>query len=231
MNRYVIATIGMIALCMHSALAFTTTKTDDLKVWFDPITLTADGKTVSYLQVFQHHDNENYAAFNMTLVVPKGVKINKVKKGRELVNDIELSERATTAHSIACNMLDDGETIKIISDPAQFETYYNDDEDGNPLDLIFTLGLIAEPSTADGEHEVSMSGIKFVYPNADATVPEKDPYVGIFTVNGGTPTGIEVITNYEKKFEGDYFDLSGKNVGKSPSPGIYIRNGEKVVVK
>lgn len=212
-----------------TASAYTTTTSETLRVWFDPITLVADGKTVTRLTVYEN-DVLDYSAFNMAFIVPKGIHIAMVKKGRDIVEDIELTERASSTHSIACNMLDDGTTIKVIADSSMLDDLYPDDEDGNQLDALYTIGLIADPEMANGTYQVEMLDIKFVLATADACIPAIMPFYGTFTITGGQSTGIgrvEADGNYEKV----YYDLMGRRVEGELTPGIYICNGEKVTVR
>lgn len=212
-----------------TAGAYTTTESESLKVWFEPVTLVADGTTISRLVVCES-DVLNYSAFNMAFFVPKGIHIAKVKKGRDWVEDIEMTERASSTHSIACNMLDDGITIKVIADSSMLDDLYPDDEEGNPMDELFSIGLIADPDMVDGAYTVEMLDVKFVLSNADACVPAVQPIYGTFTITGGVTTGIDDVHG-DSADEGDYYDLLGRKVHGTPAPGIYLHNGEKVIIK
>lgn len=177
------------------------------------------------------NDIQNYSAFNMAFVVPKGIKIAKVKKGRDWVDDISLTARAASTHSIACNMLDDGETIKIISSTSMLDDFYPDDADGTPMNELFTLGLIAEKGMANGTYTVELWDVKFVLATADASVPASLPVLGTFTITGGM-SSVERVEADGAADSGECYDLLGRKVANRPAaPGIYIRGGEKIVVK
>ena len=223
--------ISMLAVAMMSgtASAYTTTKSETLKVWFDPVTLVADGTTVTKMTVYEN-DHLNYSAFNMAFIVPKGIHIAMVKKGRDLVEDIDLTARAAATHSIACNMLADGETIKVIADSSMLDDFYPDDEDGNPMDALYTIGLTADPDMEDGTYTVQMLDIKFVLATADACVPIEQPVLGTFTITGGVVTAIDEVECDTAEDE-PYYDLFGRIVNGTPAPGIYIHNGRNVAVK
>ena len=65
--------------------------------------------------------------------------------------------------------------------------------------------------------------------NAPATARE-------FVLNFGddTTTGIDgaSLNNKEQRIKNQYFDLSGRKLDGRPSrPGIYMRNGQKVIIK
>ncbi|WP_295731810.1 hypothetical protein [uncultured Muribaculum sp.] len=213
-----------------SAAAYKTTESESLNVWFEPVTLVADGTTVSRLVVCEN-DTIDYSAFNMAFFVPKGIHIVKVKKGRDWVEDIEMSARASSTHSIACNMLSDGTTIKVIADSSMLDDLYPDDEDGNKLDELYSIGLIADPDMVNGTYTVQMLDVKFVLSNADACVPAEQPIYGTFTITGGQTTGIDEVGNDRSSDDGDYYDLLGRKVHGVPAAGIYLHNGEKVIVK
>ena len=105
--------ILMLVLYIARASAFSTDNT--LSVWMDQkVELTADGKTVTKLTIYEYDPNVNYISFNMALFVPKGTKIHQRKEGRKYVDDIKLNEDRATDHTISCGMPDD-HTIKIIA--------------------------------------------------------------------------------------------------------------------
>lgn len=92
----------------------------------------------------------NYTGFSLSIVVPKGIHIAQVRSGREYVDDISLNvDRATKTHTIVCNIPQD-DLIKVISYSTLNQDYYPDDIDDNPVDEIFTIGLIADPTMLNG---------------------------------------------------------------------------------
>lgn len=162
----------------------TQAQTETLKVWMDDATITANGSTVTKL-VISENDVVDYTSFSLSLVVPNGVTVAKVKQGREYVDDIQLSDRATTTHSISCNMQQDGKTIKIISTSSSNLDFYPDDVDGNPMDEIFSIGLVADPSIANGDYNIKIVDCKFVIKeNATASVPNSDVTAKLSVVGG-----------------------------------------------
>lgn len=162
---------------------------ETLEVWMDKsVSFTADGKTVTKLVFREKDPNINYIAFNMTLTVPKGIHINTVKSGRNYVNDIKLTERATSTHSIACNMPDET-TVRIICTSSLNEELYPDDEEGNLMDELFEIGFVADATTYNGTYAIEMTGCKFVQND------ENDQIIGHvldhteycdFVISGGT---------------------------------------------
>ena len=180
----------MAGLALYAAQA--SAQTDNtLEVWMDEsVSVTADGETVTYLTISEYDPNVNYIAFNMTLTLPKGFRVNQVRSGREYVNDIKLSEdRATTTHSIQCNMPEEG-TLKIICVSSQNQALYPDDIDGNIVYPLFTVGLVADPTAINGAYDVEMTGCRFVkYLEDGTTLAPADldhTEYSRFTVTGGT---------------------------------------------
>lgn len=143
-------------------------QTEALRVWMDNITISADGTTATRLTVYENDAERDYTAFNMSLIVPEGITVAQVKKGRNWVNSIELTERAAESHSISCNM-PDATTIKIICSSNQNDDLYPDDEGGNPMDELFTIDLIADPQMMNGTYTVTADGVVFGY-NENNTV-------------------------------------------------------------
>ena len=166
-------------------------QTETLKVWMDDVTMTADGQTVTRLYVMEN-DVVDYTAFSLSLIVPKGVTIAKVKSGRNTVNDIRLTERLND-HTISCNMLSDGRTIKIISSSPSNSNFYPDDVDGNVMDSIFSIGLVADPAMVNGNYTIEIKDCKFVLQDATASQPQE-----AVTASMKVTGGVEGLTiNYE----------------------------------
>ncbi|MDO4161344.1 MAG: hypothetical protein Q4D41_12910, partial [Prevotellaceae bacterium] len=176
--------ISMLALVTTQAFA-----QENFRLWMDEeLAVTADGSTVTYLTVYQNDPDVNYTAFNMTLAVPKGIHINTVTSGRETVDDIALSERGTSGHTIVCKMPDDV-TLNIACYSGKNLELYPDDESGNPCDALFTIGLIADNSTYNSKYQINMSGISFTYRDANGQLQQKvytEPTYTYFNVTGGT---------------------------------------------
>ncbi len=145
----------LLFLAMSSAVF---AQTNTLRVWMDEsLEMTADGSTVTYLTVSENDPNNTYTSFSMTILLPEGVSINQKRSGREYVNDIEMSVRASSSHVIECNM-PDVRTLKIIGYSSQNADLYSDDIDGNPLDELFTIGLKCSPSAINGEYRIELLG-------------------------------------------------------------------------
>lgn len=224
-----ILAFGM-ALLSLTASAYTTTVSESLKVWYDNPEFEPDGTSVSYITVYEN-DVVNYSAFNMYFVLPEGLRVNQIKQGRETVDDIKLSGRAASTHSIACNIVD-GTMLKIFCDSSNNDDFYPDDEDGNPLDELFTVGLIASEDMKPGTYEIYLTDILFVLADGNACVPSNDPIYGTLTVLGENPdTGIESV-DLSSDDNTPYFNLQGIEVNPEVNRGeILIHNGKKIIVK
>lgn len=150
------------------ALAQSSTTSETLRVWMDDATIVADGASVTYIKVYEN-DVQDYTSFNMSMIVPEGVHIGQVKAGRGMRNAIDLSVRAAETHAINCNMPSETQ-INIICTSSQNDNFYPDDEDGNPMDELFSIGLVADHSMINGTYTVTTEGVKFVL-NDGATFP------------------------------------------------------------
>lgn len=222
--------LPLVLLASMSAQAYTTLPSETLKVWAEPITIIADGSTISTLTVCEN-DTCNYTAFNMAFIVPEGITIAKVKVGRDWVEDCKLTARASSTHVITCGQ-PDATTIKVISDSSTLADFYPDDEDGNPMDELFTIGLIASKDMAPGEYQIQILDVKFVLENADAFVLPNEPLYTTITVQS-SPSGIKDAEVVQE--DDSWYDLSGRPVNVEPTTrrpvsGIYIHAGVKVVV-
>lgn len=224
--------IKIIILLLANIIAFggaaQTDVSTTLRLWTtNPLEVVNDGRTISPL-TFYENDVETYCAFNMEILVPEGLKIAKVKQGRDYVFDIKMSERATTTHSIACGQPNPG-VIRVICTSSQNLTFYPDDEDGNPLDELYTIGLIAEPSLQEGTYELTVQDIKFVRPDVQAYIPEEPVKIQLVVKNSSS-TGLNEI-GVEEESATEFYDLQGRRVNTA-SPGIRISSdGNKILVR
>lgn len=161
-----------------------TAQTLTLKVWADDITITADGQTVTHLTVYET-DNVDYSAFNMAITLPKGVSVAKVKKGRNWVDDIELNADRFEGldHTIACNMPDE-KTLKVMCYSNTLSEIYPDNADGDPVEELFTIGLIADPTTINGDYEAKILDCAFT-PASGSASELKTPSNFTITITGG----------------------------------------------
>ena len=227
-------TNSIILLCLllfgGQAKAQTSPTSETLQVWMEDVTLNADGETITYVTVYEH-DNLNYTAFNMSLIVPKGVKIATVKAGRGTRNAIDLSVRAAETHSISGNMPDETH-IKIICTSSQNDEFYPDDEAGNPVDEIFKIGLIAENSTVNGIYNITTEGVDFVLKPGTSDVasysPATSPTFQLTITGGQDESSIEALTTEDSN--SDRYDLSGRRT-TAAHKGVFIQEGRKKLVK
>lgn len=176
----------MLVLCAARVSAFTTDNT--LSVWMDQkVELTADGKTVTKLTVYEYDPNVNYISFNMAIFVPKGTKIYQRKEGRKYVNDIDLNADRATDHTISCGMPDD-HTVKVIAYSITNDQLYPDTEDGTIVKELFTIGLVCESGATNGVYRAEMLDVNFTYRDENSKITSNGidhiEYAD-FTVTGG----------------------------------------------
>lgn len=210
---------------MTSHAEFDTLKSETLKVWADPISIEANGSSITKLTVYES-DVRNYSAFNMVITVPEGISIAQVQQGREWVNDIFLTERAASTHSIACNMLDDNKTIKIISYSHQLDEYHSDNMNGEPMDALFTIGLIASPDMSVGTYSCEISNVKFVETNSDASILVEEPV--IFTLTVDLVNSLDDVCSPDNSYE-ELFDIQGRRIVGETNQNIVISYGKKQI--
>ena len=218
MKRLVILTC-----LVHLVIAGVQAQSKTLKVWLDSkVTLTADSTTVTYLKVYQSDATEEYTSFNMSIVLPQGVKIHRVGSG----NDIVLNQRGAASHVIACNMPSDT-LLKVACASMQNESMAT-----APTEL-FTIGLIAEKTMVNGDYVVRMpaSGLVFNSRQGDTFVSSviQEDVTCYLTVEGGLDTSISTET---RNSSGAIYDLQGRKVNRSDrDEGIYVEDGRKVLKK
>lgn len=170
----------------------------NLKVWMSEPVLVPDGKTVTYLTVYQTDfdavsgTHRTYMDWQMVLNVPRGVTVNqkKVLQGRDsvLVNDLTLNEiryGGITAQ-INSNMADDT-TLRIITSNQGTTPYYPDDSEGNTVEELFTIGLVADSAMEYGKYEISLTEVKFVQLGDKVGAKPAETPVSTLTVKGDGP--------------------------------------------
>jgi hypothetical protein len=181
-----------VLLSLLLALCWVPTKaqSEGFQVWTDEsVEITADGETATVL-TFYEKDSVAYCGFNFSLVVPAGVKLAKHTVGRgDEENWVELTARAAN-HTIASNQ-PNTTLIKVISYSPNNHDYYSDDEDGNPLDAICTVGLIADPEMYNGTYTIELTGCKFVTSKNVAVVPPSSIYIPLTITGGRSTSGVE----------------------------------------
>lgn len=162
----------------------------NLKVWMSAPTMVADGQTVTYLTVYQTDINGDgshnlYAQFDMRINVPAGITIAQRKEGRKTVDDFTLNEiRFDGLDNISSSILATETRISITTLNTGSDAYYADTEEGETVEELFTLGLLADPSMTNGEYEIYLSDVKFIRLDASAEVPS-ETVKATMTVTGG----------------------------------------------
>ena len=203
-------------------------QTEALRVWMDDVTVKADGTTSTLLKVYEKDAERNYTAFNMSLIVPAGISVKQVTKGRDTVNSIELSERAAASHTISCNM-PKATLLKVICSSSQNDDLYPDDASGSPTEELFTIELIADPSMENGIYTIATEGVVFAHNDAGTTtgyIPAMLPSFQL-TVTGGKDTPTDISNAADGQSESDeWYDLEGRR-SKPSRRGVYVQRGKK----
>ncbi|MCI5506728.1 MAG: hypothetical protein MR421_09815 [Prevotella sp.] len=184
-------------ICLLALITVRANAQSTLEVWTEKSTeITADGTTVTYLTFYQKDPNINYIAFQAAITVPKGIKINQTKSGRLTVNDIKLCQDRVYDHTIACNLADEN-TIKISAMSSELQELYPDDENGNPVEELFTIGLVGDPSMYNGSYEIEIWDLLFGYRDkADNQLKHNDPepiYMQMTVTGGQDFPGIDYV--------------------------------------
>lgn len=170
----------------------------NLKVWMSEPVLVPDGKTVTYLTVYQTDfdavsgTHRTYMDWQMVLNVPKGVTVNqkKVLQGRDsvLVNDLTLNEIRYGGISAQLNSnMADSTSIRIITSNQGTTPYYPDDTNGNMVEELFTIGLVADSAMEYGKYEISLTEVKFVQLGDKTGAKPTETPVATLIVKGDGP--------------------------------------------
>ena len=165
----------------------------NLKVWMNNPTIMADGKTVAYLTIYQT-DITNaetqkcdlYSMFQVAINVPDGITIALNDKGK---NDVTLNE--ARFGDLTENVLSSNQQSNVLLKVATMntsadETILQFDGEGNALEELLTIGLIADESMELGSYEISLSEVKFVRIDASASVPEETVTAALTVVEPGS---------------------------------------------
>ena len=161
-------------------------RAQDLKVWVSDAVMVADGETVTTLTVYQTDPTDDqYVAFQMKMSVPKGIHIAQKKQGRVYVDDLTLNAERFEGlgHSLSGNMPDETTIVLSCVDMSNV-AFYPDDAEGNTVEELFTIGLIADNTMTNGVYTISLSGVDFIHSDGSSNSPEGDVSFKL-TVTGG----------------------------------------------
>lgn len=159
----------------------------DFKFWMSNPTLTADGQTVTYLHIYQTDaNNKQYWNFQVEITMPEGIHIAKKKVGRDYVNDATLNEDRFEGlpHVLGVNMPDATTFKSLCGNSASKQPYYNDNAEGEPVEELFRVGLVADPEMKNGEYTITMYKAILV----DTDVKDfriTEPVTATMTITGG----------------------------------------------
>lgn len=167
-----------------------------VKTWMSSPTMVADGKTVTYLTVYQTTDDEDelYRSFEIHMTVPEGIGIAQRKEGRKMVDDISLNAIRFDGlpQSLAVSMPNSTSITAVCVNTTNKETFYRDDEDGNIVEELFTIGLVADPNMVNGKYDIEMTGAKFELPTGGG-VTLTSPARSTMTITGGQGSAEELL--------------------------------------
>lgn len=159
----------------------------DPKFWISCPSMVADGKTVTYLSVYQtDSDDSQYWIFQVEIQLPKGIHIAQKTEGGMDVNDASLNESrfGELPHTLGVNMPDSTTLKAICVNKSDKETYRNGDSNGNKVEELFRVGLIADEDMTNGNHVITLS--KAIACDTDVRgFRQEDTPTAVMKVTGG----------------------------------------------
>mgnify|MGYP004624373225 FL=1 len=222
MNKIKAITTGMM-LTLSTVWA----SAQNLKVWAESMTLTANGSSVAYMKVNMTDTDEVYSGFQMAIEVPQGIHIAQKASGRKLVNDASLDPYRFEGlnHTLSVNM--PTETLIKLGciDLTGNQDFYRDDADHNIVEHLLSIGLTADKSMKDGDYVLKFSDCKMIH--GDATYNEVPDFTATLTIVGGVPSSIKATRQKENGTE-DTYDLAGRKIKKPTHKQVYVRKGKKI---
>lgn len=184
--------------CLCLALIGVQARAQELKVWVSNGTLTADSATITKITVYQTDPSDaTYVGFQMQMHVPQGVHIAQRKQGRVMVNDLTLNEYRFEglSHSLTANM-PSSNLLKIAClDMSSNSPFYPDDAEGNVVEELFTIGLIADKSMTNGTYKVTLSGVDFIHKDGTSNSPSEEVSFNLTVTGGKEPVQTEIVYN------------------------------------
>lgn len=169
----------------------------NLKVWVNDVAVKADGTTVTTVTVCQTDPTDDqYVGFQMKMNVPEGIHIAQKKSGRVYVDDLTLNANRFEGlgHSLSGNM-PDATTIVLSCVDMSNAPFYPDDADGNTVEELFTIGLVAENAAINGEYTVTLSGVDFIHSNGSSNSPTEDVSFRLTITDGQEPVNYSITYN------------------------------------
>lgn len=188
-----------------------------------------DGATAAKIS-FDLPLTDEFTAFQFVIEVPEGIKINKVKSGRQTIDDLTLDPARFEGlnHTINANLVVEGgqSLIKIACTSGNNSNFYNDDEDGNQITHLFDLGIVADASMTEGDYTLKFRANECKVISTDKTKTVAFPeYTSKLTI--GAPTGINGL-EAENGAEVVAYDMAGRRVNAA-AKGVKVINGKKVI--
>ena len=188
-----------------------------------PITFTADGKTVTYVEFsLVTAANDAFTSAGIVFEVPEGIKVNQVYDDEEedYVTDITYPI-ATAKHTkmISPSSANPNRyTVAIASSSADMATLRT------TTNVLVKIGFYAEESMADGDYQLTFGQCS--NGSGTTTLARYTPDPVAITVASGT--GINSINAADSK--APIFNLAGQRVSKAQQ-GVFIQNGKKIATK
>lgn len=178
-------------LCMFAVIH--AMASDNLKVWMNNPVMVADGKTVTYLTIYQTDVEDEYWNFEVHISLPAGVHIAQRKEGRKMVDDVTLNADRFEGmpHSIGVSMPDATSFVAICTNMTSKDPYYNDDADGNIVEELFTVGLVADEEMVNGTYDIGLEVAKFVRPDVTGHTLTNCS-TSKMTITGGVDNGSDI---------------------------------------
>ena len=183
-------------------------------LYIEPFSINAGEKKV--VEVLLDNPERTFSSLQFDLCLPEGIEVVAGEDGRSVL----LSEdRRASQHSLLSAGIGDGSLRVLAYSGSKHEFSGNSGR-------VMAVTVQASPDLADGVYELSLENIELATLDAISCTPASRSTM--ITVGGATGIG-EV--NIEDSGSGVIYDLQGRRVEQITSPGIYIVNGKKVLVK
>lgn len=135
---------------MASLLSLTETESDSVSMP-SPIAISAGGTTT--IPVSLTNSNTGYAAFEMQLVLPKGITPARNARGNIIVT--KNADRLAESHSISCEYDETANTVKLLCASLSNELIYGTEGE------LFSISVQADASMYTGDYEATLTNVVF----------------------------------------------------------------------
>ena len=195
----------------------TSASENDNHIYVEHFTVAANSQTTVS---FKMKNTADIRGFQFDLYLPKGISVVKNEKNRILGLIANKRMPEGDNHTLTLSEQEDG-AIRFLCNSMNDETFTGNDGE------VATLTVNITGNMTQGDYPILLKKMKLSETNIDNCY-ETESRMATFTISNNSATGIkQLATNRDNE---TYYNLQGQRVN-TPSKGVFVKNGKKVMIK